>query len=101
MNDAVIKISEPKTKAGSVPSAAARPVLILTINNGAAHTRAAEAIAATWRKSSHRIPAQIVEVSSMMSPLGRFTHVSLYLWLVKNAPAVWGKIDAYQKRQPA
>ncbi len=76
-----------------------RPILILTINNGAAHTVAAEAIATAWRKTNREIPARIVEVSEFMSPLARFTHVSAYLWLVKNTPNVWGKIDAYQKRQ--
>ena len=76
-----------------------RPILFLTINNGAAHTVAAEAIAAAWAKTNREIPARIVEVSEFMSPLARFTHVSAYLWLVKNAPIFWGKIDAYQKRQ--
>ena len=76
-----------------------RPILFLTINNGAAHTVAAEAIAAAWTKTNREIPARIVEVSEFMSPLARFTHVSAYLWLVKNAPLVWSKIDAYQKRQ--
>lgn len=77
-----------------------RPILILTINNGAAHTRAAEAIAESWRKINCRIPARIVEVSEFMSRKARFTHVTAYLWLVKNVPALWEKIDAYQKRQP-
>ena len=77
----------------------ARPILLLTIKNGAAHTRAAEAIAAAWQKINSEIPARVVEVSSFMSPFARFTHVSLYLWLVKNAPFVWEKIDAYQKKQ--
>ena len=77
-----------------------RPILFLTINNGAAHTVAAEAIASAWAKTSREIPTRIVEVSEFMSPLARFTHVSAYLWLVKNAPKIWGKIDAYQKRQP-
>jgi len=76
-----------------------RPILILTINNGAAHTRAAEAIAESWRKINCRIPARIVEVSEFMSRKARFTHVTTYLWLVKNVPALWEKIDAYQKRQ--
>ncbi len=78
----------------------ARPILLLTIQNGAAHTRAAEAIVEAWRQINKQIPTRIIEVSAFMSPLARFTHVSLYLWLVKNIPAVWGKIDAYQKRQP-
>lgn len=77
----------------------ARPMLFLTINNGAAHTRAAEALAAAWRKTNPNVPARIVEISEFMSRAARFTHVSLYLWLVKNAPRVWEKIDRYQKRQ--
>ena len=76
-----------------------RPVLLLTINNGAAHTQAAEAIAAALEKCNPALCTKIVDVSDWMSPLGRFTHVTAYLWLVKNAPAVWEKIDAYQKKQ--
>lgn len=83
----------------SVAEKSARPVLFLTIKNGAAHTMAAEAIAAAWRKINGEIPTRVVEVSQFMSPLARFTHVSLYLWLVKNAPKLWEKIDAHQKRQ--
>lgn len=77
----------------------ARPILILTINNGAGHTRAAEAIANAWRDVNREIPARVVEVSGFMSPLARFTHVTAYLWLVKNLPAVWDRIDRYQKRK--
>ncbi len=76
-----------------------RPVLLLTINNGAAHTQAAEAIAEALEKHGSEICPKIVDVSDFMSPLARFTHVTAYLWLVKNAPAVWEKIDAYQKKQ--
>jgi processive 1,2-diacylglycerol beta-glucosyltransferase len=83
-----------------VSSADASPVLLLTIANGAGHTRAAEAIADAWRALDKNIPARVVDVSDLMSPLARFTHVSAYLWLVKNAPWMWDKIDRYQKRQP-
>ncbi len=76
-----------------------RPVLILTINNGSGHIRAAEAIAEAWRETNKNIPVQIAEVSKFMSPLARFTHVTAYLWLVKNLPVVWDKIDRFQKRQ--
>ncbi|MDQ6787915.1 MAG: glycosyltransferase, partial [Acidobacteriota bacterium] len=81
------------------PGKAARPILFLTIKNGAAHTKAAEAIASAWQAINRKIPTRIVEVSEFMSPLARFTHVSAYLWLVKNAPRIWEKIDDYQKRQ--
>lgn len=94
---AVKKIPLNRAKLASVNPA--RPILILTINNGAAHNRAAEAIATAWREINPSIPARIVEVSALMSPLARFTHVSAYLWLVKNAPQIWEKIDRYQKRQ--
>ncbi len=77
----------------------ARPVLILTINNGAGHTQAAKAIAEAWREINSKVPARVVEVSDFMSRKARFTHVSAYLWLVKNVPVVWDKIDSYQKRQ--
>lgn len=92
-------IAAEKKKINNATSGAARPVLLLAINNGAAHIRAAEAIAAAWRETSPKIPARVVDVSDFMSRKARFTHVSAYLWLVKNAPAVWEKIDAYQKRQ--
>lgn len=98
MNLAVAEILE-KTEMPRLKNEPARPVLLLTIANGAAHTRAAEAIAAAWRETNPNVPARVVEVSEFMSRMARFTHVSLYLWLVKNAPAVWGKIDAYQKRR--
>ena len=97
MTFAAAKITE--ISAVSVGVKPARPILILTINNGAAHTKTAEAIAAVWRNTDGEIPMRIVEVSEFMSPLARFTHVSAYLWLVKNAPSIWGRIDAYQKRQ--
>ena len=77
----------------------ARPVLILTINNGSGHIRAAAAIAAAWSECNQEIPVQIAEVSEFMSLLARFTHITAYLWLVKNLPAVWDKIDRYQKRK--
>ena len=42
----------------------------------------------------------VLDVAQYMSPIGRFTHVFAYLWLVKNAPGLWRRIDSYQKRQP-
>ena len=99
MKSVAAKISEQESSEQISPTAAPRPILILTINNGAAHTRAAQAIARAWRKIDTEIPTRIVEVSAFMSRKARFTHITAYLWLVKNAPAVWGKIDAYQKRQ--
>ncbi|MGI9035306.1 MAG: MGDG synthase family glycosyltransferase [Pyrinomonadaceae bacterium] len=98
-SNAVAEIPKFSDKNWSDGKTAARPVLLLTIKNGAAHTRAAEAIAAARRKTSAEIPTRIVEVSAFMSRFARFTHVSAYLWLVKNAPRVWEKIDDYQKRQ--
>ena len=98
MKPAAAKILE-KPETQIAQNAATRPVLLLTIANGAAHTRAAEAIAAAWRKTNPNVPAQIVEVSEFMSRKARFTHVTAYLWLVKNAPVVWEKIDGFQKKQ--
>ncbi len=98
MKPAVAEILEIR-ETHRVSAKAVRPVLILTINNGAAHTQAAEAIAAAWQKSNPNVPARIVEISEFMSRKARFTHVTAYLWLVKNAPVIWEKIDAYQKRQ--
>lgn len=98
MSGATAKILT-RQNAQTVRKAVVRPVLLLTIANGAAHTRAAEAIAAAWRAVNSEIPVRVVEISDFMSPLARFTHISAYLWLVKNAPAIWEKIDAFQKRQ--
>ena len=98
MNYAVTKIAN-RTKLQNAPRKSARPLLLLTINNGAGHTRAAEAIAEAWRNLSENNVARVAEVSDFMSPLARLTHVTAYLWLVKNAPRIWEKIDAYQKRR--
>ncbi len=102
MSNAFVATSEiPKSlnTTWSPGEAAAHPVLLLTIKNGAAHNKAAEAIARAWEKNNREIPTRIVEISEFMSRAARFTHITAYLWLVKNAPAVWEKIDRYQKRQ--
>jgi processive 1,2-diacylglycerol beta-glucosyltransferase len=77
-----------------------RPVLILTISNGAGHIRVAQGIAAAIDGLSTPMPVLIADVGDYMNPVARFTHVTAYLWLVKYAPAVWDRIDRYQKRQP-
>ena len=74
------------------------PVLILTISNGAGHTSVAKAIAAELREAD-TAEAVVLDVAEYMTPLARFTHLTLYLWLVKHLPALWGRIDRYQKRQ--
>jgi processive 1,2-diacylglycerol beta-glucosyltransferase len=75
------------------------PVLILTISNGAGHIRVAEGIATAIRAARPDAPVLIANVADYMKPLVRFTHVTAYLWLVKHAPALWDRIDRYQKRQ--
>lgn len=75
------------------------PVLILSISNGAGHTRAAEAIASAIRTISPAAEVLVVDVADYMSRFARFTHVTAYLWLVKYAPSVWERMDRYQKRQ--
>ena len=77
-----------------------RPVLIVTISNGAGHIRVAEGIAAAIRAAQADASVVVADVADYMTPLARFTHVTAYLWLVKHAPAVWDRIDRYQKRQP-
>jgi processive 1,2-diacylglycerol beta-glucosyltransferase len=74
-----------------------RPVLILTIANGAGHIRVAQGIAAAIRAAQPALPVMVVDVVDYMKPLARFTHVTCFLWLVKHAPAVWERIDRYQK----
>ena len=73
------------------------PTLILAISNGAGHIRAAEAIAEAIRDGSGS--AVVIDVEDYMTETARFTHVTAYLWLVKNAPQVWDRIDRYQKKQ--
>ncbi|HST53833.1 MAG TPA: glycosyltransferase [Pyrinomonadaceae bacterium] len=75
------------------------PVLVLTIANGAGHISTARAIADAVRESRPSTPAFVADVADYMGALARFTHVTAYLWLVKHAPAVWDRIDRYQKRQ--
>lgn len=76
------------------------PVLILTISNGAGHIRVAEGIAAAIREAQPSVPVIVADVADYMKTFVRFTHVTAYLWIVKHAPAVWDRIDRYQKRQP-
>lgn len=76
-----------------------RPVLILTIANGAGHTRVAEGLASAIRTAQPGLPVMVVDVADHMTRLTRFTHVDAYLWLVKHAPAAWDRIDRYQKKQ--
>jgi UDP-N-acetylglucosamine:LPS N-acetylglucosamine transferase len=77
----------------------ARPVLILSISNGAGHLSSARAVAQAI-EAQMNAKTLIVDVAEYMNAATRFTHVTLYLWLVKYLPRVWGRIDAYQKRQP-
>jgi processive 1,2-diacylglycerol beta-glucosyltransferase len=76
-----------------------RPVLILTIANGAGHIRVAQGIAEAVRATQPALPVMVVDVADYMTRLTRFTHVTSYLWLVKHAPAAWDRIDRYQKKQ--
>jgi processive 1,2-diacylglycerol beta-glucosyltransferase len=75
------------------------PVLILSISNGAGHLRVAEGIAAAIRNEQPSVPVVVVDVADYMTRLARFTHLTAYLWIVKHAPALWDRIDRYQKRQ--
>jgi processive 1,2-diacylglycerol beta-glucosyltransferase len=76
-----------------------RPVLILSIANGAGHASTARAVAEAI-EAQQAVKTLIVDVAEYMNMVTRFTHVTAYLWLVKYLPRVWGWIDAYQKRQP-
>jgi processive 1,2-diacylglycerol beta-glucosyltransferase len=78
---------------------ARRPVLILTIANGAGHTSVAEGLAAAFRATRPTTPVLVADVADYMGAVTRFTHVTAYLWLVKHAPALWDRIDRYQKGQ--
>ena len=87
-------------KTQTEPSAESeRPVLILTISNGAGHIRVAGGLAAAIRSAQPDVPVVIADVAEYMTPLTRFTHVTAYLWIVKHAPAAWDRIDRYQKQQ--
>ena len=76
-----------------------RPILILTIANGAGHIRVAAGLASAIRAAQPDVPVMVVDVADYMTRLTRFTHVAAYLWLVKHAPAAWDRIDRYQKKQ--
>jgi processive 1,2-diacylglycerol beta-glucosyltransferase len=71
--------------------------LILAISNGAGHLRAADAISEAIQADGGS--AVVVDVADYMNGTARFTHVTAYLWLVKNAPRVWDRIDRYQRKQ--
>jgi len=73
--------------------------LILTIRNGAGHTKTAEAIRSALTDSSPDDNASVVDVADYMTFATRLTHVRIYLWLVRHAPGLWERIDRYQKRQ--
>jgi processive 1,2-diacylglycerol beta-glucosyltransferase len=75
------------------------PVLFLTIRNGAGHTRSAEAIAEALTDYNAAVVTQIIDVADYMTLTARFTHVTLWSWLVRNTPSLWARIDGYQKRQ--
>ncbi len=75
------------------------PVLIVAISNGAGHIRVANGIADAIRLREPGRPVTVIDVADYMSPLARFTHITAYLWIVKHAPAIWGRIDSYQKNQ--
>ena len=94
------EMSECRTREGpALNQTREGPVLILTISNGAAHTRAAEAVAASIRVERAETETLVVDVGDYMTRAARFTHVTAYLWLVKHAPRVWERIDRYQRRQ--
>lgn len=76
------------------------PVLMITIRNGAGHTRVAEAVAEGLRGIAPEIPVTIVDAADYMSWTVRLTHVTIYLWLVRYTPWIWKRIDRYQKQQP-
>ena len=75
------------------------PILILTIANGAGHIRVAEGLASAIRAAQRTLPVMVVDIADYMTRLAHFTHVTAYLWLVKHAPAIWDRIDRYQKKQ--
>ena len=85
---------------GARDSARGFRTLILTIRNGAGHTKAAEAIASAIELRKGPGSATVIDVADYMSFVTRLTHVDIYLWLVRHAPALWDRIDRYQKRQP-
>jgi processive 1,2-diacylglycerol beta-glucosyltransferase len=74
-------------------------VLILTIANGAGHIGVAEGLAGAMRVTRPTTPAVVLDVADYMGAFARLTHVTAYLWLVRHAPALWERIDRYQKRQ--
>ena len=74
---------------------AGAPFVLLTIRNGAGHTRAAEAIAEALTPAR----AEVLDVADYFTFAARFTHVTAYLWLVRHCPSLWNAIDRAQKRR--
>ena len=72
-----------------------RPFLLLTIRNGAGHTRAAQAIADALVPER----AEVLDVADYFTWTARFTHVTAYLWLVRHLPGLWDAIDRVQKQR--
>lgn len=97
---AINQTANAANKSASPKQAIARSIVILTIANGAGHTRAAQAIADALRVADASAEAVVIDVADYMNRVTRFTHVTAYLWLVKHAPRVWERIDLYQKQQP-
>ncbi|CDM64130.1 MGDG synthase family glycosyltransferase [Pyrinomonas methylaliphatogenes] len=75
------------------------PIWLLAIANGAGHMRTASSIASALRAHGD-LNLRIIEISSYMSAIARFTHVTAYLWLLRYAPTLWDRIDRYQKQRP-
>ncbi len=91
--------NEVKMPAGQAANKNSRPVMILTISNGYGHIRLAESLASAIRIEQPFTSVEIIDVADYMSPLARFTHLTAYLWLIKNLPNVWAYIDRFQKKQ--
>jgi processive 1,2-diacylglycerol beta-glucosyltransferase len=75
-------------------------VLILHASVGTGHRRAAEALAAAWRRDP-TVEAAVVDVLDHTSRLFRIAYTRSYLELSENAPLVWGSFYTLTNRDPS
>jgi processive 1,2-diacylglycerol beta-glucosyltransferase len=74
-------------------------VLILHASVGTGHRRAAEALAAAWRRDP-AVEAAVVDVLDHTPRLFRIAYTRSYLELSENAPLVWGSFYTLTNRDP-
>ncbi|MFI5173536.1 MAG: methyltransferase domain-containing protein [Terriglobia bacterium] len=76
-----------------------RTILILTIQFGAGHHRAAQAVAESCRKEFPEFDAKVIDVTPLMPRWMRWVYVDLYLFVLKYVPFIWRYLEGIQREQ--